>query len=251
MVPLHHTGLNSIPADEMGVGKTLQTSSFLAYLKRCRDISGLRLVVAKSTLQNWAGKFTNWTPGSGLQYCRTHANEGRTSGDYPRFLRLAHRLIFDYTTHLMLAITAAMTILACLSSLSERFDISVSDLFILEETLAAWFASFSLQCRTSKINSMCAIGGTTILACPLRVTFGCNAATANLVFGPLRPVLRWILENRRWKCLAQQVGYLVRGLLPFVIGPRLLFPVLPDVDGWFVVPLACIVKHFKYSQALR
>jgi len=62
MVSLYPTGLSSIPADEMGVGKTLQTISFLAHLKRCRDISGLHVVVAKSALQNWAGKFTSWTP---------------------------------------------------------------------------------------------------------------------------------------------------------------------------------------------
>ncbi|KJA19167.1 hypothetical protein HYPSUDRAFT_144090 [Hypholoma sublateritium FD-334 SS-4] len=63
MVSLHHNGLNGILADEMGLGKTLQTISFLAYLKQYKDISGPHLVVVpKSTLQNWAREFANWTP---------------------------------------------------------------------------------------------------------------------------------------------------------------------------------------------
>ena len=80
MVSLHHNGLNGILADEMarqtpflyiylsnipfqGLGKTLQTISFLAYLKHYRDISGPHLVVVpKSTLQNWHREFQQWTP---------------------------------------------------------------------------------------------------------------------------------------------------------------------------------------------
>ncbi|KAH8099849.1 SNF2 family DNA-dependent ATPase [Cristinia sonorae] len=63
MVSLHHNGLNGILADEMGLGKTLQTISFLSYLKHYRDIHGPHLVVVpKSTLQNWAREFANWTP---------------------------------------------------------------------------------------------------------------------------------------------------------------------------------------------
>src|SRR5271168_3281562 len=46
-----------------GLGKTLQTISFLAYLKHYRDISGPHLVVVpKSTLQNWHREFKQWTP---------------------------------------------------------------------------------------------------------------------------------------------------------------------------------------------
>ncbi|TCD66522.1 hypothetical protein EIP91_001298 [Steccherinum ochraceum] len=63
MVSLHHNGLNGILADEMGLGKTLQTISFLSYLKHYRNIHGPHLVVVpKSTLQNWAREFANWTP---------------------------------------------------------------------------------------------------------------------------------------------------------------------------------------------
>ncbi|KAF8500555.1 SNF2 family N-terminal domain-containing protein [Hysterangium stoloniferum] len=63
MVSLHHNGLNGILADEMGVGKTLQTLSFLAYLKHYRDMPGPHLIVVrKSTLQNWAREFAKWVP---------------------------------------------------------------------------------------------------------------------------------------------------------------------------------------------
>jgi SNF2 family DNA or RNA helicase len=46
-----------------GLGKTLQTISFLGYLKYYRDIPGPNLVVVpKSTLQNWAREFNQWIP---------------------------------------------------------------------------------------------------------------------------------------------------------------------------------------------
>jgi SWI/SNF-related matrix-associated actin-dependent regulator of chromatin subfamily A member 5 len=46
-----------------GLGKTLQTISFLAYLKHHRNTSGPHLVVVpKSTLQNWSREFEKWTP---------------------------------------------------------------------------------------------------------------------------------------------------------------------------------------------
>lgn len=46
-----------------GLGKTLQTISFLSYLKHHKDISGPHLIVVpKSTLQNWKREFERWTP---------------------------------------------------------------------------------------------------------------------------------------------------------------------------------------------
>jgi SWI/SNF-related matrix-associated actin-dependent regulator of chromatin subfamily A member 5 len=47
----------------MGLGKTLQTISFLGYLKYFRNISGPHMVlVPKSTLQNWFNEFSKWIP---------------------------------------------------------------------------------------------------------------------------------------------------------------------------------------------
>lgn len=86
MISLYHNGINGILADEMvgcsgfqaqqysvltnlihcsqGLGKTLQTISFLGYLKFYRDIPGPHLVVVpKSTLDNWQREFAHWVPG--------------------------------------------------------------------------------------------------------------------------------------------------------------------------------------------
>lgn len=58
---LHSCRLINPPVQ--GLGKTLQTISFLAYLKHHRQINGPHLVVVpKSTLQNWAREFAQWTP---------------------------------------------------------------------------------------------------------------------------------------------------------------------------------------------
>ena len=94
MVSLHHNGISGILADEMvcrraiasasvfgrrktltsapsllwsasqGLGKTLQTISFLGYLKFHQGTKGPHLVVVpKSTLQNWDREFHKWVPG--------------------------------------------------------------------------------------------------------------------------------------------------------------------------------------------
>jgi SNF2 family DNA or RNA helicase len=47
-----------------GLGKTLQTISFLGYLKFHKGTSGPHLIVVpKSTLQNWAREVDKWVPG--------------------------------------------------------------------------------------------------------------------------------------------------------------------------------------------
>ncbi|KAF8328287.1 P-loop containing nucleoside triphosphate hydrolase protein [Amanita rubescens] len=47
----------------MGLGKTLQTISFLAHPKHYRGISGLHLIIVlESTRQNWKREFERWTP---------------------------------------------------------------------------------------------------------------------------------------------------------------------------------------------
>ena len=51
-------------ADVQGLGKTLQTISFLGYLKFHKGIAGPHLIVVpKSTLQNWAREVDKWVPG--------------------------------------------------------------------------------------------------------------------------------------------------------------------------------------------
>ena len=53
----------SFYSSHQGLGKTLQTISFLAYLKHYRDVPGPHLIVVpKVTLQNWHREFAQWTP---------------------------------------------------------------------------------------------------------------------------------------------------------------------------------------------
>lgn len=50
-------------ASTQGLGKTLQTISFLGYLKHVRGVKGPHLVVVpKSTLHNWLNEFNKWVP---------------------------------------------------------------------------------------------------------------------------------------------------------------------------------------------
>ena len=47
----------------MGLGKTLQTISFLGYLRYVKGINGPHIVIVpKSTLDNWCREFNKWTP---------------------------------------------------------------------------------------------------------------------------------------------------------------------------------------------
>ena len=64
MLSLHNNGLNGILADAMGLGKTVQTLSLLAYLYENKGVSGPHLIIAPlSTLRsNWMGELNRWFP---------------------------------------------------------------------------------------------------------------------------------------------------------------------------------------------
>ncbi|MCL7025219.1 hypothetical protein MKW94_020526 [Papaver nudicaule] len=62
MISLWQNGLNGILADQMGLGKTIQTIGFLAHLKG-KGMHGPYLVIAPlSTLSNWANEIARFTP---------------------------------------------------------------------------------------------------------------------------------------------------------------------------------------------
>ncbi|KAK9815465.1 hypothetical protein WJX72_004092 [[Myrmecia] bisecta] len=62
LVSLYQNGLNGILADQMGLGKTVQTVGFLSHL-RSKGINGPFLVVGPlSTLPNWVAEVQRWTP---------------------------------------------------------------------------------------------------------------------------------------------------------------------------------------------
>ncbi|XP_075501519.1 ATP-dependent DNA helicase DDM1-like [Primulina tabacum] len=62
MISLWQNGLNGILADQMGLGKTIQTISFLAHLK-ANGLHGPYLIVAPlSTLTNWMSEINRFVP---------------------------------------------------------------------------------------------------------------------------------------------------------------------------------------------
>ncbi|KAI3722793.1 hypothetical protein L2E82_33882 [Cichorium intybus] len=62
LISLWQNGLNGILADQMGLGKTIQTIGFLAHLKG-NGLDGPYLVIAPlSTLSNWANEISRFVP---------------------------------------------------------------------------------------------------------------------------------------------------------------------------------------------
>ncbi|KAJ4962204.1 hypothetical protein NE237_022143 [Protea cynaroides] len=62
LISLWQNGLNGILADQMGLGKTIQTIAFLAHLKE-KGLDGPYLVIAPlSTLSNWVNEISRFTP---------------------------------------------------------------------------------------------------------------------------------------------------------------------------------------------
>lgn len=60
MISLWQNGLNGILADQMGLGKTIQTIAFLSHLKG-NGLHGPYLVIAPlSTLSNWMGEIERY-----------------------------------------------------------------------------------------------------------------------------------------------------------------------------------------------
>ncbi|CAM8918804.1 unnamed protein product [Rhodiola kirilowii] len=62
LISLWQNGLNGILADQMGLGKTIQTIGFLAHLKG-KGLDGPYLIIAPlSTLSNWVNEIQRFTP---------------------------------------------------------------------------------------------------------------------------------------------------------------------------------------------
>lgn len=64
MASLDANNINGLLADDMGMGKTIQTISFICYLYETKNIRKQpHLVIApKSTISNWMKEFKNWAP---------------------------------------------------------------------------------------------------------------------------------------------------------------------------------------------
>ncbi|KAK3146253.1 hypothetical protein QOZ80_3BG0263630 [Eleusine coracana subsp. coracana] len=62
LISLWQNGLNGILADQMGLGKTIQTIAFLAHLKG-KGMHGPYMIIAPlSTLSNWVNEISRFTP---------------------------------------------------------------------------------------------------------------------------------------------------------------------------------------------
>lgn len=62
LISLYQNGLSGILADQMGLGKTVQTIGFLSHL-RSKGLNGPFLVLGPlSTLPNWVNEFQKWCP---------------------------------------------------------------------------------------------------------------------------------------------------------------------------------------------
>ncbi|GAU18510.1 hypothetical protein TSUD_233820 [Trifolium subterraneum] len=62
LISLWQNGLNGILADQMGLGKTIQTIGFISHLKS-KGLDGPYMIIAPlSTLSNWANEISRFTP---------------------------------------------------------------------------------------------------------------------------------------------------------------------------------------------
>lgn len=67
LINLYKCNANGLLADQMGLGKTIQTIAFLAYLREVEGVKGPHLIVAPlSVVENWSNEFGKWFPD-----CRT------------------------------------------------------------------------------------------------------------------------------------------------------------------------------------
>jgi ATP-dependent DNA helicase len=62
LISLWTNGMNGILADQMGLGKTVQTVAFLSHLRDNSIIGPFLIVVPLSTLMNWQKEVKRWCP---------------------------------------------------------------------------------------------------------------------------------------------------------------------------------------------
>lgn len=63
MISLYEKHLNGLLADQMGLGKTIQTIAFIGYLDDKYNIKGPHVIIAPlTTVRNWMREFSKWLP---------------------------------------------------------------------------------------------------------------------------------------------------------------------------------------------
>lgn len=62
LISLYRNGISGILADQMGLGKTVQTIGLLAHLRRQKVYGPFIIIAPLSTLSNWVSEFERWCP---------------------------------------------------------------------------------------------------------------------------------------------------------------------------------------------
>jgi len=62
LISLWSNGMNGILADQMGLGKTVQTITFLSHLRHNHIPGPFLIIVPLSTLSNWHSEVKRWCP---------------------------------------------------------------------------------------------------------------------------------------------------------------------------------------------
>eukprot|EP01024_Parvocaulis_polyphysoides_P020210 TRINITY_DN19362_c0_g4_i2.p1 TRINITY_DN19362_c0_g4~~TRINITY_DN19362_c0_g4_i2.p1 ORF type:complete len:851 (+),score=164.48 TRINITY_DN19362_c0_g4_i2:299-2554(+) len=62
LISLYHNGMNGILADQMGLGKTIQTIAFFSYLRSMKVFGPFMVVAPLSTVFNWKLEFEKFCP---------------------------------------------------------------------------------------------------------------------------------------------------------------------------------------------
>lgn len=82
----------------MGLGKTIQTISFLSYLFHQHQLYGpFLLVVPLSTLTSWQREFETWAPDMNVVVYLGDVMSRKTVGPRPRAVRRTSRVTYVYT----------------------------------------------------------------------------------------------------------------------------------------------------------
>ncbi|KAK9806599.1 hypothetical protein WJX73_007101 [Symbiochloris irregularis] len=62
LIALYNNGVNGILADQMGLGKTVQTIGLLAHMRTMKVYGPFIIIAPLSTLTNWVAEFKRWCP---------------------------------------------------------------------------------------------------------------------------------------------------------------------------------------------
>ena len=97
----YNQSINCILGDEMGLGKSLQTISFIAHMIYEKRVKGLFLIICPLTvLSNWIKEFTRWCPS--ISVLRVHSTDIEEQNQLKKQMKDANRARVIITTYEMI-----------------------------------------------------------------------------------------------------------------------------------------------------